>query len=777
MIRHYLKITIRDIGKNKFRYLITTIGLAVGIAFFSLMHFVVDIPNKLASLPNEKDLYQMVSSTDEFNSRLGMPWDAFRNVQVESFSEIEELAIFSDYKSSTYTANSDNENIVFRTYMLRANRDFFSVTSADFIHGNINSWGDRKQAVITDNMAKKLFGEEYPIGKQIYIQSIWEEAIGSYTVTGVIKPIISEYYHSDIYLEWHNPEEGERKSVAALVKLKKGASPNEINKVLKSTTLNKGFENFRTYSDHENSYLNLINFNDNKNLVPIATRTILLMLAAVVLIAALFNFFNMLIISIQSRMRQLTLRKVVGANHRALFVMLLCEIIPILFFAFLISYSFIELFLLWIKNNLFLFEEFSNYSDFILPKLYHYPLTITGGTLLISILTAILLSYRIQKMVLVQGIRGKTIKRHRNLMRNALISLQILLTLIFLSSAIGISVAGLKELSDVHRTVSTAQSKAIFEFEFSGVYKLRGKSEELVSRIEQIPGVDMVMPSHGFIWEETMEFEQRFTGYERVNVHFLVEDYQQLFELETPLTPTSLAPDEIIVNEKFANYLNEHGATTYISGIYDKTYKIVGTVPQIPYTKTNSYAVIFPAGVSNYSSIIVKANPEKVNSVHKQLMLLIREYVPETIPFEITSLYESIKQGRVLVKSMMTAFLIAALLSLLLTVFGIFTIVNADTKLRQKEIAIRKINGATYRDVLWKYLKLYTITLIAVLIASIPFYLIAVKLLGFPLTNTYILMGILTISWIFVVKVVLLTVFNQIRKVAKTNPAEVLQAE
>lgn len=120
---------------------------------------------------------------------------------------------------------------------------------------------------------------------------------------------------------------------------------------------------------------------------------------------------------------------------------------------------------------------------------------------------------------------------------------------------------------------------------------------------------------------------------------------------------------------------------------------------------------------------------------------------------------------------------IATLMSLLLTLFGIFTAVNADTKLRRKEIAIRKINGATYRDVLWKYLKLYTITLIAVLIASIPLYLIAVKMLEVPFTNKDKGVGSLLISWIFTSAIVLLTVFKQIRQAAGENPADVIKSE
>ncbi len=775
MINHYLKIVFRDINKNKLRYLLTTLGIAVGIAIFALMHFVVDFPILLTSLPNDKDLYEMVSSVDRPNTYSAIPLEALDHFQAESINDIEQFAVYSGYFSGNYTVNSENENAVFKTTQRYVSQQFFSIISVEFIHGNANSWGNRKQAVITDKMAEKLFGDEYPLGKQIHTQTSAGEIIGTYTITGVIKSVSSENYYTDIYLEWNAPENKERQTIQAIVKLKKGTSPIEANKALKNMTLNKGFESFWGYNDQGDNYLKLIGINENKDPIPTSVRITILILAAIVLTIALFNFFNMLITSVQSRIRQFTLRKVVGANHLTILAMLLSEIVLILLFALLLSYSFIELIVTWLGNLFLISAQFNNIGSYVLSKIYRYPLIIAGWTLLISILAAILLSYRIQKMVLVQGIRGKVIKSRRNVMRNVLIFLQLLFTLIFLSTAIGFSIAGLDALSDVHKTLSKEQSKAIFELNIADVYNLTDKSKELKSRIKQIPGADLVVSGDGFLGSDIIDYDPRFPGSALIYTQELVEGYQELFELDTPLPYTSLAPDEVIINEKLANYLiQQEGKETFESGTHRKTYKIVGTVPQIPYTKTDSYAVLLPDGIKNNSAIIVKSTPANAQSVHKQLMLLIREYVPETIPFEIPSLYEKVRQHRVLVDSTVTALLIATLMSLLLTIFGVFTAVNADTKLRRKEIAIRKINGATYRDVLWKYLKLYTITLIAVLITSIPLYLITVKLLEVPFTNR---LGVLLISWIFIVAFVLLTVFKQIQQTASENPADVLKSE
>ena len=60
MLLHYLKITFRNIAKNKFQYLLTTLGIAAGITIFATLYFMMNIATHyFVDLPNEKIYLQL----------------------------------------------------------------------------------------------------------------------------------------------------------------------------------------------------------------------------------------------------------------------------------------------------------------------------------------------------------------------------------------------------------------------------------------------------------------------------------------------------------------------------------------------------------------------------------------------------------------------------------------------------------------------------------------------------------------------------------------------
>lgn len=56
-------------------------------------------------------------------------------------------------------------------------------------------------------------------------------------------------------------------------------------------------------------------------------------------------------------------------------------------------------------------------------------------------------------------------------------------------------------------------------------------------------------------------------------------------------------------------------------------------------------------------------------------------------------------------KTMFRIFLLLAVLCILISSFGVFFLVSLSTEQRKKEIAIRKVNGAQFSDILYLFLK------------------------------------------------------------------------
>ena len=418
MLIHYIKITIRNILANKFNYLLTTLGLAVGISIFAVIYFMVEGANHVVEMPNKDKTFKIVTIEErdgKFVSELGStPFSVIEKLFEQKIPEIEVTA-FSSYKTQLYSNEELNKKAIFETSVHFVNSNFFPIVGAEFIFGNSDSWDNNNHLVVlSEKFAKKVFGTNNPIGRRIEIRDNQDYLYGVFTVSGVIKPVYS-YYQSDVFLTYNNCIH--KDYVTAIVMLKNGISLESFNPQLKSIS---SCFNIKNHIDGD-FYFQLSNFQNNKNNKnnnSFLIDSLVYLLASIVLIVALFNFFNFLIGSVQVRIRQFSLRRIVGANSWTFFVMFLCEIIPILLGALLGSYIFIELSLMWFKSSPLMTTETNDFLEESLGIFYYYPLKTTGWTLLVCSVIAFLLAQRIRHIVLLQGIRGKLIRTHRNYLRN-----------------------------------------------------------------------------------------------------------------------------------------------------------------------------------------------------------------------------------------------------------------------------------------------------------------------------------------------------------------------
>ena len=126
-------------------------------------------------------------------------------------------------------------------------------------------------------------------------------------------------------------------------------------------------------------------------------------------------------------------------------------------------------------------------------------------------------------------------------------------------------------------------------------------------------------------------------------------------------------------------------------------------------------------------------------------------------------------------KSMLLFF---TLVCLSITVLGIYSAISIDTERRRKEIAIRKINGASAYVIVRLFARLYLRLLVAAMVLTFPFlnWIMHLWLQGFTLH-----FGHGPAFWIFIVfvmvTVVALTIAWKIRAIIRVNPVEALRDE
>ena len=98
----------------------------------------------------------------------------------------------------------------------------------------------------------------------------------------------------------------------------------------------------------------------------------------------------------------------------------------------------------------------------------------------------------------------------------------------------------------------------------------------------------------------------------------------------------------------------------------------------------------------------------------------MRKYVPETLPLDVRLFTDKRYTTDGIQDTFFYGVLIMAFISILVVSLSIYSAISMDTVSRQKEVAIRKINGATPKIIAWMFGRTYIITYLIVFLLVYP---------------------------------------------------------
>jgi putative ABC transport system permease protein len=196
MLLNYFKIAFRNLMKNKTFSFINIFGLATGLT--SCMLITIYIGHELSydsNQPHKERLYQLgttfITKVKEENTA-NTPAPMAKALQQE-FPEIEAttriITTFEDDKTLIrYAPQNEQPRAFYETNGFLADPSFFKLFNYDFKEGNpFTALVNPNSVVISDEIAKKLFGSQPALNKIIHISS---NTNGDYNfaVTGVFIP-------------------------------------------------------------------------------------------------------------------------------------------------------------------------------------------------------------------------------------------------------------------------------------------------------------------------------------------------------------------------------------------------------------------------------------------------------------------------------------------------------------------------------------------------------------------------------------------------------------
>ena len=351
MFKNYLKTAVRSLWKNKAFSFINIAGLAVGMA--SAMLILLWIQNEMSHdrFHEKIDRLYVMNNRDKFNGEI-WAWSTTPKILgptlKQDYPEVED---FTRVNNANFLFSIGDKHL--NAHGCFADPGFLTMFSFPLVEGNAKTaLNSNDRIVVTQSLAKKLFGDEDAIGKIVKIDSA-----DNFTITGIMKDLPNNTsLQFDYLLPWSymskigwNDSNWQNNSVQTCVLLKQGVSEKafdaKIRKVTIDHTKNDGQPATTEVFTQPLADYWLYSKSENGQYVGGRIESVKLfgIIAAFILLIACINFMNLSTARSEKRAKEVGIRKVVGAQKRLLVIQFIGESILLAFLSFILALLIVQL--------------------------------------------------------------------------------------------------------------------------------------------------------------------------------------------------------------------------------------------------------------------------------------------------------------------------------------------------------------------------------------------------------------------------------------------------
>ena len=352
MIKNFFKVAYRNLLRNKSFSILNISGLAIGMA--SAMLILLWVQNELSydRFYAKTDRIYKMYNRDKVNGELlaiDQSPTALASALKQDYPEVEDAIRF---RRVTFLATVGEKHLNVQGAF--ADSGFLSMFSFPLLKGSAgNALSGNYNIVLTENLAKKLFGDEDPVGKTVRI-----DTADNFTVTGVLKDLSGntqfdfEYllpWNYMIQLGWDDGKNWVQNFTNTYASLKPGASQKsfdeKVKKIIISHTKGSEAESKAEVFTQPLSRLYLYSRSENGQLIGgrIEMVRLFIIIAIFILLIACINFMNLSTARSEKRAKEVGIRKVAGALKSSLIMQFISESILISFIAFIIAITIVQL--------------------------------------------------------------------------------------------------------------------------------------------------------------------------------------------------------------------------------------------------------------------------------------------------------------------------------------------------------------------------------------------------------------------------------------------------
>lgn len=791
MLKNNIVLYLRSIKKHRGSFFINLIGLSTGLACALFIYLWVSDEMAVDRFQeNNERLYQVLRHVPNGQGEVVTRASNSSLMLTALQQEVPEVEMAAAVYGFDASAMLENDGKKLRATGFMASEDYFKMFSYPILSGTKNTiLKDPNSVAISRTLADNFFGTSVdPFGKTITIKNGEEGIVLVSTVSGVFEVPSSSSQKFDFvlpykkFLEFRNPENihwGSNSSQMYAL-LKPGIDINSFNKKIADFISSKN-ENAKAtvyFTNYADDYLKG-NFENGKQVGGRIKYVILLSLIAFfVLTIACINFMNLSTARASRRLKEVGVKKAVGASRKSLVFQFLTESIVLSVFSLFCALLLVVALLPWFNSvtgkELSFILEGSMLMVFI------------GITLFTGLIAGSYPALYLSKFNPVKVLKGKINTSFGELLlRKGLVIFQF-----------SISILLIVAVSIIYKQLDYLQSKnlgydkdniLVFEREDG----LMNNMEVFLEEARQIPGVsnasfmqgtmtDFNNSSSGHSWPgQTEESKELTFKHAHVGPTFMET---MGIEMAAGRSYAHVKPNDdskIILNETAVRLMGLDNPVGKIINMRGPNREIIGVVKdfnfQSLYDEIMPMALLCKTDWVGTLMVKIKAGSEK--TALADLTKLYTDFNPALsfnfrfLDNQYQELYASEQRVAVLSKYF-------AGLAILISCLGLFGLAAFTAERRRKEIGIRKVLGQSATQVTVMLSSEFAkLVFIAILIAlPISYVLVSNWLSSFayriPLQVWYFV-GAGLIALI----VATLTVGSQAVQAANRNPVNALRDE
>jgi putative ABC transport system permease protein len=796
MWKNHFKVALRSTLRHKGYAAINVAGLAVGIACCTMILLWVMFEFSYDNFHRNGDrIYRVAETTHEqtgFHRRrvaTGTPLGPILASECPSVETTTRIYKTSGIISAAGHGFSEDA-------LLFADSTIFSIFDFALAGGDKNTALDRPgNVLVTPEIAKKYFGDVDPIGKTLLY-----DGVTNLMVTGVLAPMPrNSHIRADLIVSmstitasnegfarhWDSP-------VLTYVLLRPGTAPQQLEAQFPSI-----ISKYRGSERTEEVSLSLqplstIHLQSNmggelEQKTDVARLYQFAVLALFILLVASVNFVNLSTAQAVRRSREVGMRKALGAGRLDLIKQYLCESIMVAALATLLALALVEL----------IGPAFSSLVgapvDYSAVPTLALVLGIVAVPVIVGTLAGLFPALYLSAAQPTEAIKGTIVKgKGRTLLRKALVIVQFAIAAVLvICTLVGFSQLSYlmnKDLGFVHRNllvVSLSSPEARKNREvLKGVFD-RNENVRSVTAASNIPGEQ---DCHGLLFKRPDG-----SGYISMPVVWTDKDYPQTLCLRMSI---GVGFDSLSTSGTGAALMNESAARTmevtdplgmqlfsYVGG--GKSYelmhqsRVAGVVKDFNF-RDLSYRMqplILIDDPSRTRQLLVRVREGTAVTVLRDLEREWKSILPD-VPFVATRLDDVLAANYGDVNHFATVLTYSSLLAILIASIGLLGLSSFVIVQRTKELAIRRILGASTAAIVRLLTREFVISaaLASVVAWPIAYYLLRWWLNGF--THRIDLgISVFLVTSLAMTMLAFITVGSQAIRAARTNPIESVRYE